>query len=57
MMDGPLNTREQLLEQIVYSLKFYVNNITIVQSWPAIHLLNVETETAWSLLTKQEGSA
>ena len=54
MMYGPLNTREQLLEQIVYSLEFYVNIITIVQSWSAIHLLN--SKTAWSLLTKQEGS-
>ena len=32
MMDGPLNTREQFVDQIVYSLKFYANIITIVQS-------------------------
>ena len=36
MMDGPLSTREQFVDQIVYSLKFYVNIITIVQSWPVL---------------------
>lgn len=36
MMDGPLNTREQFVDQIVYSLEFYVNIITIVQSWPVL---------------------
>ena len=36
MMDGPLGTREQFVDQIVYSLKFYVNIITIVQSWPVL---------------------